>query len=623
MSGMRRWLSSLWFLVLMVAVAHGQISVGRNVQVSKANADRTHAEVLLAADPNNPKNLLGCSMIEPKGPSPQLFNTIAYVSNDGGLTWQPNLEVDRGLLGSADPACAFGSKGEEYFSSIIGEKGGRLSDDYKSKLAFYRSFDSGKTWSDPVDLLSLDREYITVDTRSEKYKGRVYVHANGDARAVTDGEPTAGFLYFHSSDSGKTFSIPALLAIPQPRISVGHANGAILSDGTYVAIFWDLKDPSDTKGNTRPTEKPNATMRSLSSDDGGVSFGRAVTVGEINVGYSEVGSLVPSTAVDMSDGPFRDRIYVAWPDYRSGRCEILLSSSSDKGKTWAKPVFVNDDYRRSSGAGPDDFMPAIAVNSQGVIGVMWYDRRDNPDDLGYWVRFSASLDGGETFLPSVRVSEAPSSFAERDWRVSAWAIGGGHPDPETGGGDFHGDFRVDLWPGHTVGMAAAADDKFFPFWVDNRTGLNQIWTTPVSVSGRAYRNGSADLDGWTDISSKLSLEFSAKTYDPKTKSLTADAYLLNTSKEPINGPLRLRFTSLRSRFGAVKLVDALGESPGPGAVVTWTKLPPEGLNPGARSGPQRIRFVLPTRPALSGETIDLVPGSLMDFELKALAPPKK
>jgi hypothetical protein len=49
-------------------------------------------------------------------------------------------------------------------------------------------------------------------------------------------------------------------------------------------------------------------------------------------------------------------------------------------------------------------MPAIAVNNDGVVAVAWYDRRDNPDNLGYFERLSASLDGGVTWLPSIRVS---------------------------------------------------------------------------------------------------------------------------------------------------------------------------------------------------------------------------
>ncbi len=609
--------------VLFTLSASAQISVGPNVQVSKANSTRSHAQVLVAADPQNAKNLLGCSMIEPKEPSAQLFNTLAYMSTDGGATWQPSLEVDRGLLGSADPACAFGAKGEAYFSTIVGEKGGRLSEDYKSRLAFYRSLDAGKSWSKPVDMLSLDREFITVDTRSDKYKGRIYVHANGCSRSVVEGEePIDGFLYFHSSDGGESFSTPTLLSLPRPRMSVGHSIGAILSDGTYVALFWDLRNPDDNRGNLRPTEKSNATLECISSSDGGETFSRAVTAAALNVGYSAAGSLVPSVAVDSSNGPFKDKIYIAWPDWRSGRSEILLISSSDKGKTWSKPIVVNDDFARPT-QGPDDFMPAIAVNSSGVVGVIWYDRRDNPDDLGYFVRFSASLDGGETFQPSVRVSEAPASFAESNWRLSQYITGGGHPDPDTASSIFRGSLMVDTWPGHTVGMTAAADGKFFPFWVDNRTGVGQIWTAPVSVAGRAYRNGSAELDSWTDVTAKLSLQFANRNFDSKTKTVAVDAYLLNTSNEALQGPFRLRFVSLRSRTGAVTMGDGRDNGSGSGVVIAWPALPAEGLKPHSSSGPEHLEFHVPGLSELKGPTIDTNPPVLMQFEAKVLMPAVK
>src|SRR5207247_9521570 len=91
----------------------------------------------------------------------------------------------------------------------------------------------------------------------------------------------------------------------------------------------------------------------------------------------------------------------------SGRSGILLSYSGDGGRTWSAPRTVNDDRPRLKGPGPDDFLPDVAVNAAGVVGVAWNDRRDHPDNLAYTVRFTASLDGGDTFLPSVRVSPQP------------------------------------------------------------------------------------------------------------------------------------------------------------------------------------------------------------------------
>ena len=54
------------------------------------------------------------------------------------------------------------------------------------------------------------------------------------------------------------------------------------------------------------------------------------------------------------------------------------------------------------------FLPAIAVNDSGVVGVMWLDTRASAAADAYDVYFSTSLDGGQTFLPAVRVSSETS-----------------------------------------------------------------------------------------------------------------------------------------------------------------------------------------------------------------------
>ena len=48
-------------------------------------------------------------------------------------------------------------------------------------------------------------------------------------------------------------------------------------------------------------------------------------------------------------------------------------------------------------------MPMVAVNNTGGVGLSWYDRRSSPNNLTYWPRFAASLDGGATWLPTAAV----------------------------------------------------------------------------------------------------------------------------------------------------------------------------------------------------------------------------
>src|SRR5438309_652707 len=106
----------------------------------------------------------------------------------------------------------------------------------------------------------------------------------------------------------------------------------------------------------------------------------------------------------------------------------MSSYSTNKGKTWSAAKVVSDDQPAAGGRGPDDFMATPAVNRDGVVGMLWYDRRDNPDNVGYYARFSASLDGGETWLPSVRVSEsANTNLPDGNQKsIGAFSSSGGH-----------------------------------------------------------------------------------------------------------------------------------------------------------------------------------------------------
>jgi hypothetical protein len=106
----------------------------------------------------------------------------------------------------------------------------------------------------------------------------------------------------------------------------------------------------------------------------------------------------------------------------------------------------------------DDFVPTLEVNRDGIVGLLWYDRRDNPDNRGYYARFTASRDGGVTWLPSVRVSASPF-VAGAVAAKSAFAANGGD----------------------TAGLTATADGVFHPVWIDDRTGVPQVYTATVTV----------------------------------------------------------------------------------------------------------------------------------------------
>ena len=309
-------------------------------------------------------------------------------------------------------------------------------------------------------------------------------------------------------------------------------------------------------------------------------------------------SVIPYLAADSGSPHFKDRLYAVWPDLRSGRLEVLLSYSVDKGKTWSSPVFVNDDQPFADASkGPNDLMPLVAVNKDGVVGVYWYDRRDMGDNLGWRPRFSASLDGGETFLPSVSVSEAAMVHGKTDkWTLMGGTSISAAPKDSQREGRIGVSINLDGFyfnGGHTAGFAADAGGGFHPFWIDNRTGIPQVWTTTVRVEGLVVPHGSPELQALEDISSAVSLELTNPSYDRKQNTFGIDAKLKNTSEATIIGPIKIRVLILRSELGKPAVINADNKAIGPGAIWDLTAtLNDNALKAKETSKPKRLEFSL-------------------------------
>jgi hypothetical protein len=603
-------LMAFLYLTAVVALGQQRIVVGTNVQVSLTKAEQEHNEVILAADPNDARRLLGGAMVfDPKKSN---YDVVIYASFDRGRTWQPTLEVGTSTL-AGDPATTFGPGGWAYSVSLSGGT--------TQQMTVHRSKDGGKTWLPPMILPFGDREYVTVDQTGGKYNGQVYIHCNsaGGLTMGIDGSRAAGIAIYRSTDRGETFS--RFVLVPSSgHVSTHFGNGVILSDGTFVILFNE-RLPDRVADRQAGISRSDALLRVIRTEDGGNTFSSAVTISERFLprrGYVNI----PSLAVDPGTGPFRDRLYAVWTDDRSGRNEILFSYSANKGTTWSRPLVVNDDQPFGGGReGPDNFIPVVSVNRAGVVGVMWHDRRESPNNLDWQMRFAASLDGGDTFLPSVKVSEAPFTH---DWNrppaVQFYSLGGGNARESVRGGNL----TITAVPsrsyfrgGDTAGLAADADGGFHPFWIDNRTGVPQVWTANVTVSGKAVRNGSPDLENLDDLTQKVTLEFSYPKYDPAGKTLSTQAHLVNTSTETLSGPIKIRVLTIR--LGATEILNADNHEKGSGAVWDFTaQLSDNQLKPGERTRGKAIEFRVP-----ASQVLDIRNQTFAVFELKVLGKVEK
>ncbi|HLY16107.1 MAG TPA: hypothetical protein VKR61_02730 [Bryobacteraceae bacterium] len=444
---------ALWPVIAAVfqALAFGSDTpyvVGPNVQVSLDLATVQHYETQIAADPARPRHLVACAYVIRPG---QSSDNVFYASFDGGRTWKHTLTVPD----SVDPSCAIGLKHAAFAAGIHDVK--QADGSSPSFLDVRRSADGGRTWRESsirTDTRSFDRTYLTVDDSRGPFHGRVYVHGYLQ-------RPPAAFA-FYPSLTGESFDraiVQAAAVFAKPWFF--PANGVVSSDGVFAALFVELDNTRRnmsyrTDPGAAPTEV-NGALQIVYSRDGGQTLEPAAKIADIYYDWRVPQLSMASLAVDRGSSSFRGRMYAAWPGAGPGqRTQIFFSCSTSDGK-WSAPRVVSDDAASLPAEFmPNNFMPVVAVNRSGVVGLSWYDRRDNPDDLGYQVRFSASLDGGATWLPSVRVSTHGNlvNAAEHDTRYN--------------GGD-------------TAGLTADAAGVFHPLWIDNRTGVHQMWTAAIRV----------------------------------------------------------------------------------------------------------------------------------------------
>ncbi len=576
------------------------ITVGANVQVSSDRPRLPHYEHLAGAHAKDSNRMMACSMAF--DPARGRTVSILYTTMDGGKTWHETLYSDRDTRTTGDPVCIYGAADTALFVVLSVQPRG---------MHNYRSTDGGLTWTKTSDIPFIDRENLVVDQTGGKYNGRVYLNGTGASPGVDSGTAAAAML-FRSLDGGKTFAGPVSRTAFAPRGINGMGPTVVLSDGTVIAIFGEQKGAGVRDEDNR--RGAIAQLRSIISRDGGETLEGGAPVADWYMARTRSqGSHIPWLAVDPGSAAYKDRLYAVWDDFREGRLTVLLAWSADKGRSWSKPVHVVDDRpAMNPDEGPDNINPLVAVNKEGIVGVAWYDRRDHKDDLGWDIRFAASTDGGQSFSPSVKVSSAPNRYGGNElWPLESSASGGGAramPEAPPSKAPLTLGITVNQFfysSGHTSGLLVTADGVFHPLWEDNRTGVSQLWTAPVTVRGTAVRNGAAELASMADATDRVAAELTEASYDRGTSTVTAQLRLRNTSRETISGPLKARIIALNSDLGVAQLVGADNGMAAAGAIFDFSGLLRGGaLMPDSTSNPRTVRIHLTdVRPFKQGDRL--------------------
>jgi len=318
-------------------------------------------------------------------------------SGDGGATWSSDVRADDDHPPSHSAPALVGAGPQ-----VVHVVWGSTDQDYGA-IYYDRSADSGVTWGtdrrlNTVDMSSASQPDIAISGTQQVF----VVWVEGDALVLD-----------RSADGGTTWLSPTQILtgtgyLDQPTLAAGPDGVLHLA---WVEMIY-----------IQATEYHIGYARSL---DGGATWVDRQYVGEI-VGIAAGERAHPDIAADLGSS----YVYLVW-DAADGIPQVLVAVSDDAGVSWGAP-------ERLSSGDAEAVEPAVAVDAEGLVYVVWQDALNDSDDIFY--RFSA--DYGATWSVTGRVNDDDTAYPQR------------HPALVGGNSAYAAwaDFRAANWDIYATGL---------------------------------------------------------------------------------------------------------------------------------------------------------------------------
>nr|HMS65638.1 sialidase family protein [Ignavibacteria bacterium] len=372
------------------------------------------------------------------------YTVGTYVTTNGGVNWFGSDTMSSGTFNYGDPAPVIDKNGRFIISYI--SLTGAMGVSYSTN----NGINFSPTYQIPGSSPQSDKNFsASDDVPTSPYYGRIYT-------VYTEFQGTfyQRIVGSYSTDGGATWSNVAPVS---PDYSGQHfhqgADIKVAPNGDVVVVW------ANNLSSNPATEDSLGFARST---DGGVSWAIAKNNAD-NMNGIRTDNLQPfgiRTAgfprldIDKTTGQKRGWIYAVTAEKfvapATDQADIILHRSTDGGLSWTSSR-VNQD---PPGNGKLQYMPAVNVDEQGGVNVIYYDTRNSSLNDSAQIYVSRSLDGGNSWV-DILVSD----HKFRPKSIGGLAFG------------YQGDY---------IGITSG-NGKLWPYWCEDISGLYQAWTASISI----------------------------------------------------------------------------------------------------------------------------------------------